>query len=74
MSCYFRHMQDIFAESGISVTPANKKQVDQAIHKIVNVSYKNCPAAWKQIKAGTAAPQDRQEFIRKLKSALKSGA
>ena len=43
MSCYFRHMKDIFEEAGINVTESNKKEVDKAIHKIVNVSYKNCP-------------------------------
>jgi hypothetical protein len=40
MSCYFRHLHTIFDEAGIQVTPANKKQIDQAIHKIVDVSYK----------------------------------
>jgi hypothetical protein len=70
MSCYFRHMQEIFAEAGIQVTPANKKQLDQAVHKIVDVEYKNCPAAWKAIKAGAGDPQQRREFIRKLKSAV----
>jgi hypothetical protein len=70
MSCYFRHMQEIFAEAGIQVTPENKKAVDQAIHRIVDVSYKNCPAAWKAIKNGTAAAEKRQEFIQKLKRSI----
>jgi hypothetical protein len=54
MSCYFRHMKDLFTEAGIKVTQDNKKEIDQVIHRIVNVSYKNCPATWKEIKAGTA--------------------
>ena len=33
MSCYLRHMKDILEEAGIEVTPANKKQIDQAIHQ-----------------------------------------
>ncbi len=70
MSCYFRHMQDIFAEAGIKVTPENRKQIDQAVHRIVNVSYKNCPATWKEIKAGTANLEKREEFIKNLKNAL----
>ncbi len=69
MSCYFRHMQEIFAEAGIQVTPANKKQIDQAIHNLVDVEYKNCPAAWKAIKAGTSTPEQRREFVLKLKKA-----
>jgi hypothetical protein len=72
MSCYFRHLKPIFDQAGIQVTPANKKQVDQAIHKIVDVAYKDCPATWKQIKLGTADPQKKEEFIRKLKSEIQS--
>ena len=63
MSCYFRHLQGIFTEAGIEVTPANKKEIDKAINQIVNVSYKNCPATWKEIKSGTADTPKRKEFI-----------
>ncbi len=70
MSCYFRHMKDIFTEAGIEVTATNKKEIDKAIHQIVNVSYKNCPATWREIKMGTADSQKRQEFIVKLKEAF----
>jgi hypothetical protein len=70
MSCYFRHMQGILDEAGIKITPANKKQVDQAIHKIVNVSYKNCPAAWEEIKLGIADAQKRKQFVEQLKNAV----
>jgi len=72
MSCYFRHMKDIFDEAGIKVTESNKKEVDKAIHKIVNVSYKNCPETWKEIKLGIAGNQKREEFIKKLKTAIPS--
>jgi hypothetical protein len=72
MSCYFRHMENIFAEAGIQVTIANKKDLDKAIHRIVNVSYKNCPATWKEIKLGTADSQKRKEFIDKLRKAVLS--
>ena len=72
MSCYFRHLQGIFAEAGINVTAANKKEIDRVIHKIVNVSYKNCPATWKEIKMGIADAKKREEFISKLKSAMPS--
>ena len=50
MSCYLRHMKDVLSEAGIEVTVANKKQVDQALHRIVGVTYKDCPAAWKALK------------------------
>jgi hypothetical protein len=70
MSCYFRHMDEIFAAAGIQVTPVNRKQIDQAIHRLVDIEYKNCPRAWKAVKAGTATPQQKEEFIRKLKSSV----
>ena len=72
MSCYFRHMQEIFTEAGINITPENKKHIDQAIHQIVNVTYKNCPATWKEIKTGTANVENRKEFVQKLKEAFSS--
>jgi molecular chaperone GrpE (heat shock protein) len=43
MSCHFRHISKILDEVGIEVTPANKKQFDQAIHQIAGITYKNCP-------------------------------
>ena len=71
MSCYFRHLKDILAEAGIEVTPGNKRQVDQAIHKIVGVEYKDCPVAWKALKQQIMGDeQKRRDFVKKLKDAI----
>lgn len=71
MSCYFRHLKDIFSEASIEVTSANRKAVDQAIHRIVAVDYKECPAAWKKLKQEILKDGGkRQEFVQKLKKAL----
>jgi len=71
MSCYFRHLKDILEEADIKVTPDNRKQVDRAIHQIVEVTYKHCPETWKRLKQQlTGDEQKRQEFISQLKSAL----
>jgi len=71
MSCYFRHLKDVLEEANIEVTPANRKQVDQAIHQIVGVTYKHCPEAWKRLKQQlTGDEEKRQEFISQLKLAL----
>jgi predicted Fe-Mo cluster-binding NifX family protein len=73
MSCYFRHLKDIFSEAGIEVTPANRKKVDQAIHQIVRVDYKECPSAWKNIKQEMSDDENRrQDFIQRLKNAISS--
>ena len=50
MSCYLRHMKDILEEAGIEVTGDNKKEIDLAIHGMVEVEYKNCPVTWKTVK------------------------
>ena len=71
MSCYFRHLKDILDGARIEVTPTNRKQIDQAIHQIVGVTYKDCPETWKRLKQQlTGDEQKRQEFISQLKSAL----
>jgi len=69
MSCYFRNIKDILLEAGIEVTPKNKKQLDQAIHQIMGVNYKDCPATWKALKQQIVVEQTRQDFIRKLQDA-----
>jgi hypothetical protein len=71
MSCYFRHLKDIFSEAGIEVNSSNRKRIDQAIHQILAVDYKECPVAWKGLKKEILIDeQRRQEFIQKLKKAL----
>jgi len=69
MTCYFRHLQDVFEKVGIKVTKENKRQIDQIIHNVVGVKYKNCPAAWKEVKKRIA--EDKEDFISQLRSALK---
>jgi len=71
MSCYFRHMKDVLSEAGVEVTAANKKQVDQALHQIVGVTYKNCPAAWKALKQQVLADEvKKQKLVEKLRESV----
>jgi len=71
MSCYFRHLQDIFNEAGVDVTKENKKEIDRVIHGLVNVEYKNCPVAWKAIKDQIRKDDTaRSKFIEDLKREL----
>ena len=68
MSCYFRHINDIFSEAGIAITAANKKDIDRAVHKIVGVTYKDCPATWKKLKQHFLADdKKRHSLLKKLK-------
>jgi hypothetical protein len=67
VTCYFRHLKQVFEKAGIEVTPENKKELDAVIHGIVGVNYKNCPAAWKQVKS--LISEDEATFVSKLKAA-----
>lgn len=66
MTCYFRHLKQVFEKAGIEVTPENKKELDRIIHNIVSVNYKNCPATWKQVKK--LILEDEANFASKLKN------
>jgi hypothetical protein len=75
MSCYFRHMKDVFEEAGIEVTKENKKEIDQIIHELVNVPYKQCSPAWKGVKTQIKMnDEDKGLFIKKLKKRFGSMA
>ena len=72
MSCCFRHLKDILTEAGIEVTPANRKEIDQAIHKMVGVEFKDCPFTWRALKQQIIADEKRRrDFIKKLKEAMR---
>lgn len=73
MSCYFRHMDEVFKELNLEITKENKKEIDKAIHKIVGVEYKNCPDAWKRVKEIIRGndESEKKDFILKIKKELK---
>jgi len=68
MTCYFRHLQDVFKKAGIDVTSENKREIDRVIHGIAGVEYKNCPATWREVKKRIA--ENEESFVSKLKEAL----
>jgi hypothetical protein len=73
MSCYFRHMKDVFEEVGIEVTKGNKKELDRVVHQLVDEAYKNCSPTWKGVKEHIKGDEKaRQQFVTKLKKAVKA--
>ena len=72
MSCYIRHMQEVLEKAGIEVTKENRKNIDIAIHKIVDLKYKNCPDAWKKIKEIFKGIDEakKNDFIIKLRNEI----
>ena len=68
MTCYLRHLEPILKKSGIEVTSENRQEIDRIIHNIVGVNYKNCPAAWRQVKSRVL--EDEAAFVSMVKEAL----
>ena len=58
MTCYFRHLKSVFKKAEIEVTSENKREIDQIIHKIVSVRYKDCPSTWKEVKTHITSDED----------------
>ena len=72
MSCHFRHMNNILDEAGIEVTHSNRKDIDQAFHQIVCITYKDCPTNLKMLKQDLIGDaQKRRELIQKLEHAVR---
>ena len=69
MTCYFRHLNEFFDQAGITVTKENREDINRAIHKIVGVEYKNCPAAWKEVKKRLA--KNAKGFATALRNEIK---
>jgi hypothetical protein len=72
LTCYFRHLKQTFEKAGIEVNKKNKTQIDKAIHTIVGVEYKNCPATGKEVRRRLA--ENEEEFISELKKAMSQRA
>ncbi|MFC2018456.1 hypothetical protein ACFLU4_00660 [Chloroflexota bacterium] len=72
MSCYLRHLKDILSEAGIAVTPANREQIDRALHRSVEVGYKDCPTTWQKFKAEIRDDEIRRHaLIEQVKEAIR---
>jgi hypothetical protein len=67
VTCYFRHLKEIFKKAGINVTSENRKEIDKIIHNIVHVDYKDCPAVWREVRRQLA--KDEEDFVSKLREA-----
>jgi hypothetical protein len=67
LTCYFRHLKDVFKKAGIEVTKDNKREVDRVVHGIVGVEYKNCSAAWREVKKRMT--KNEEGFVSKLRNA-----
>jgi ATP-dependent Zn protease len=67
MTCYFRHLQNVFTKAEIEVRKENKREIDRVIHEIVGVKYKNCSDTWKEVKKRLS--ENEGSFVSELKEA-----
>ena len=73
MRCYFRHMKDVLEEAGVEITKDNKREIDRIIHGLVDMAYKDCSSAWKNVKERIKADEAaRGQFIKNLKKEIKA--
>ncbi len=67
MTCYFRHLGEIFRRAEIQVTKENRREIDRVIQEIVGLHDAGCPETWQRVKRLIA--EDEEGFALRLKSA-----
>lgn len=67
MSCYFRHMSDVFQKAGVVITKENKKDVDRALHSLVGVEYKDCSSTWRELKILLQDEEGKERVIKTIR-------
>jgi len=65
MTCYLRHLKEIFRKAEIEVTKEKRQELDRIIHSMVEVEYKSCPKTWREVKKRIA--DDEENFVSKLR-------
>jgi hypothetical protein len=70
MSCYTRHLGDLFASAGIANTKENRKKADGFIRDILGVAGEGCPVVWREVKGRLADPAKGLELADRLRQAF----
>ncbi|MHA1956890.1 MAG: hypothetical protein ACW968_08170 [Candidatus Thorarchaeota archaeon] len=70
MTCYFRNsrMIELFDEIGVKVTKENRDAIDEILHDMLSVDYKNCAATWKLVRK--RLKEDGPGFRNRVQNAL----
>ena len=52
MSCYLRHLRDVFEALGLDYDRSNRARVDDAVRAVLGVGHDaSCPQVWAAVKA-----------------------
>lgn len=67
ISCYTRHLGDLFAAAGIENTKGNRKRADGFIREIIAMKGEDCPVVWREVKSRLADPDKSLELADRLR-------
>ena len=67
LTCYFRHLKEVFRQAGISVTTENRKEIDNIIQQLIGLKEKPCPEVWREVKK--RINENKSDFAEDLKFA-----
>lgn len=70
MSCYTRHLGDLFAAAGIESTKENRTRADGFIREILAMKEEGCPVVWREVKGRLADPDKSLELADRLRQAF----
>jgi len=70
MSCYTRHLGDLFALAGIENTRENRKRADGFLREIIAMTGEGCLVVWREVKSRLADPDKSLELADRLRQAF----
>jgi hypothetical protein len=72
VSCYTRHLDELFKEMGIEDTKANRKTMDGHIREALGIIGEGCPTVWKEVKARLDDDEGRKDLVSQLRELIES--
>ena len=72
MSCYTRHLGELFEEAGLVNTRDTRREADKCLRQILDMAEEDCPQVWRELKAWLARPEQRGQLVAGLKGLSKS--
>jgi len=69
MTCYTRHLKEIFDDAGVEFTKENRRQADKLFKKWLGKT--DCPETWRELKIRLSDPSKRREVVENLKNLKK---
>lgn len=70
MSCYTRHLYELFQEVGMENTKANRKIMDGHIREALGMGGEGCPSVWKEVKARLDDVERRKDLVSRLRGLM----